>query len=73
MEEVDDVYDCWGLWVASAERRKGDGVAGVVHEYSMIWIRLTLAGVIGRGLVVKMVQAEHLSGRSGQDVDRPRV
>lgn len=39
-----------------------------MREYS-IWIRLTLAGVIGRGFVVKMVDGQHLS----VDRDKTRI
>ena len=40
-----------------------------MHEFSSIWIRLTLAGVIGRGFVVKMVEGEHL----WDDRDKTRI
>ena len=43
--------------------------ARVMHEFSSIWIRLTLAGVIGRGFVVKMVEGEHL----WDDRDKTRI
>ena len=63
---VDDSRDGRG-----SERGEG-GLAGVMDEYRL-WIRLTVAVVIGRGLAVKMVVAEHVLGRSGPGLARGRA